>query len=98
MRNGFQPERSILTGIRPVSVGVPKVKSPGERGVVSRVVKFQDGIEVRTDKPHSTTSEGQERHRLINFAHISFDNKLTQFSKNETQILNSLVATPMHPP
>ena len=36
VRNGYQPERSILTGIGPVSVEVPKVRSRGERAAVFR--------------------------------------------------------------
>ena len=36
VRNGYQPERSILTGIGPVSVRVPKVRSRGERAAVFR--------------------------------------------------------------
>ena len=36
VRNGYQPERSILTGIGPVSVRVPKVRSRGEHTAVFR--------------------------------------------------------------
>jgi putative transposase len=36
VRNGFQPERCILTGIGPVSVEVPKVRSRDERSAVFR--------------------------------------------------------------
>ncbi len=34
VRNGYQPERSILTGIGPVSVCVPKVRGRGEQAAV----------------------------------------------------------------
>ena len=36
VRNGYQPARSILTGIGPVSVCLPKVRSRGERAAVFR--------------------------------------------------------------
>jgi len=36
VRNGYQPQRSILTGIGPVSVRVPKVRGRGERAAVFR--------------------------------------------------------------
>ena len=36
VRNGYQPERSILTGIGPVSVCLPKVRSRGEQAAVFR--------------------------------------------------------------
>ncbi|BCO30775.1 IS256 family transposase [Thiohalobacter sp. COW1] len=36
VRNGYLPEREILTGVGPVSVKVPKVRSRGEEAVVFR--------------------------------------------------------------
>ncbi len=36
VRNGYLPEREILTGVGPVSVKVPKVRSRGEETVVFR--------------------------------------------------------------
>jgi putative transposase len=36
VRNGFHPERSILTGIGPLRVRVPKVRSRTEAGAVFR--------------------------------------------------------------
>ena len=36
VRNGYQPERAVLTGIGPVRVKVPKVRSRGEEPVVFR--------------------------------------------------------------
>lgn len=36
VRNGYLPEREVLTGVGPVSVKVPKVRSRGEEAVVFR--------------------------------------------------------------
>jgi putative transposase len=36
VRNGYQPERAVLTGIGPVRVKVPKVRSRSEESVVFR--------------------------------------------------------------
>ena len=36
VRNGYQPERAVLTGIGPVTVKVPKVRSRSEESVVFR--------------------------------------------------------------
>lgn len=36
VRNGYQPERSILTGLGPIAVRIPKVRSRGEQPAVFR--------------------------------------------------------------
>ncbi len=36
VRNGYLPEREVLTGVGPVRVRVPKVRSRGEEPVVFR--------------------------------------------------------------
>ena len=36
VRNGYLPEREILTGVGPVSVKMPKLRSRGEEPVVFR--------------------------------------------------------------
>ena len=36
VRNGFQPEREVLTGLGPVSVRIPKARSRGEESAVFR--------------------------------------------------------------
>ena len=36
VRNGYQPERTVLTGVGPVAVKVPKVRSRSEESVVFR--------------------------------------------------------------